>query len=241
MANRLFELLRRVFNFAIRRDLVQANPCTQVKKPGAERSKDRVLSRDEIKVLWEDLDGPSFSDCVAGALRLILVTAQRPGEVVTVEWDEINFDEGWLTIPATKAKNGLAHRVPLNSTSREILKSLPEVSRFLFPSPRENRSMRRGALALAVRRARRRKDGRLSVEDFTPHDLRRTAASCMASSGVDRFVIGRALNHAEAGVTRVYDRHSYDEQKRRALDTWDRQLDSILGGEPDGGVVEFRR
>lgn len=239
MANRLFELLRRLFNFAVRRDILDANPCAQVKKPGSERSKDRVLSKDEIKASWEAFDDPAFSEQTAAALELILVTAQRPGEVITVAWDEIDLDKGWWTIPAEKSKNGLAHRVPLNKTALEILKSLPRVSKFVFPSPRGGRPMNRAALALALRRAREREDDSLLVNNFTPHDLRRTAASHMVSAGIERFVISRVLNHVELGVTKVYDRHSYDDEKRRALDKWDRRLNAILGDKRTGGGVEF--
>lgn len=230
-ANRLFELLRRVFNFAIRRDILEANPCALVRKPGEERSKDRVLSSDEIRGLWTALDSPGFTKHTAAALRLILVTAQRPGEVVTVEWNEIDLGEGWWTLPAEKAKNSLAHRVPLSKTARVILEGLPRVSQFVFPSPRDGQPMHRAALALALRRAREREEDALEVNGFAPHDLRRTAASQMASAGVERFVIGRVLNHVEPGVTRVYDRHSYDDEKRRALEKWDRRLRRVLTGE----------
>ncbi|MDA1235755.1 MAG: integrase arm-type DNA-binding domain-containing protein, partial [Acidobacteria bacterium] len=81
-ANRLLELIRRVYNFAIRRDIVEANPCALVQKPGQEHAKDRVLSRDEIRTFWEALDGQWFTQHTAAALRLILLTAQRPGEVI---------------------------------------------------------------------------------------------------------------------------------------------------------------
>ena len=60
----------------------------------------------------------------------------------------------------------------------------------------------------------------------------------MASAGVERFVIGRLLNHVESGVTRVYDRHSYDAEKKRAADKWDQQLRAIVGGEA-AKVIEF--
>ncbi len=237
MANRLFELLRRLFNFAIRRDIIEANPCTQVKKPGSERSKDRVLSSDEIHTFWATLDGPCFSEHTAAALRLVLATAQRPGEVVSVTWDEMDLTEGWWTIPSNKAKNGLAHRVPLNRTAQQILGGLPRVSQFVFPSPQNGKSMHRASLAHALRRAREREDDPLSVTDFTPHDLRRTAASHMASAGVERFVIGRLLNHIEPGITRVYDRHSYDQGKRRALQKWGRKLREMINGEATDGKV----
>ena len=236
-ANRLFELLRRAFNFGIRRDILETNPCALVKKPGEERSRDRVLSGDEIRTLWTALDGPRFSEHTAAALRLILATAQRPGEVIAVEWDEIDLGEGWWILPAEKTKNGLAHRVPLNKNARSILRSLSRVSTFVFPSPHDSQSMHRAALALALRRAREHEEGALEVNGFAPHDLRRTAASHMASAGVERFVIGRVLNHIESGVTRVYDRHSYDQEKKKALDRWDRRLREIISGERTGRKV----
>ena len=239
-ANRLLELLRRVFNFAIVREIVAANPCSQVPKPGKERAKDRVLSREEICQLWEALDGPSFTASTAAAIRLLLLTAQRPGEIVTAEWAEIDLDEGWWTIPAEKAKNGLAHRVPLNKTSRDILQRLPQASRWVFPSPREGQHVHRNALALALRRSRSRPNQLPVPDNFTLHDLRRTAASKMAAKGVQQFVIGRVLNHAQGDVTATYARYGYDREKRAALDLWDRELRSILNGKSPK-VVEIRR
>ncbi len=239
-ANRLLELLRRVYNFAIRRDIVETNPCALVKKPGQEHAKDRVLSHQEIKTLWESLDGPWFTAQTAAALRLILVTAQRPGEVVSMRWEEVDLEGGWWTIPAKRAKNGLAHRVPLNKTAREILAGLPPVSPWVFPSPKEDRHVHRNAIGMALRRARLRTTDPLTVVDFSPHDLRRTAASKMASAGVQRFVIGQVLNHKEPGVTKVYDRHSYDPEKRKAMDKWDRTLRACLGTAPTASVVVIR-
>lgn len=64
--------------------------------------------------------------------------------------------------------------------------------------------------------------------DFRGHDLRRTAASLMASAGVPRLVVAKILNHVETGVTAVYDRHSYDAEKRAALDLWARELQRVL-------------
>ena len=65
---------------------------------------------------------------------------------------------------------------------------------------------------------------------FVPHDLRRTAASYMTSLGINRLVVSKILNHAETGVTSVYDRHSYDREKRAALDAWARCVDEIISG-----------
>ena len=110
----------------------------------------------------------------------------------------------------------------------------------MFPSPEDGQHVHRNALGMALRRARLRPYDPLTVVDFAPHDLRRTAASHMASAGVERFVIGRLLNHVEPGVTKVYDRHSYDAEKRKALDKWNRLLASILGTGIAPDVVVIR-
>ena len=77
----------------------------------------------------------------------------------------------------------------------------------------------------AVQRIRNREGCGVS---FSGHDLRRTAASGMASMGVPRLVISKILNHVETGVTAVYDRHSYDAEKREALEKWGEHLRSLL-------------
>ena len=78
------------------------------------------------------------------------------------------------------------------------------------------------------KRQRSEASARVGLADFRGHDLRRTAASRMASAGVQRLVIAKVLNHVERGVTAVYDRHTYDEEKRSALDSWARILEAIL-------------
>ena len=69
------------------------------------------------------------------------------------------------------------------------------------------------------------------IAKWTPHDLRRTAASHIAALGTDRFTLARILNHADREVTGVYDRYTYDDEKRRALRKWDRRLQAIVAGE----------
>ena len=143
-------------------------------------------------------------------------------------------------MPQVSNSNDLAHRVPLNGVAREILASLPSVSPWVFPSPEQGQHMHRNAIAMALRRARVRAKSPLTVSNFSPHDLRRTAASHMASAGVERFVVGRLLNHVESGVTRVYDRHSYDAEKQKATTMWERLLRAILADATRAEVVSIR-
>jgi hypothetical protein len=154
----------------------------------------------------------------------MLLTAQRVGEVSSMEWAEIDLKRGWWTIPAAKAKNRLAHRVPLTGMALELILARPRQAgaRYVFPvfSSTTPDPLQGGAV-----RARR-----CGLKDWTPRDLRRTAASPMTGLGVPRLVVSRILNHAERGVTAVYDRHSYDEEKRQALELWEERLREIIGG-----------
>lgn len=223
-ANRVLALIRKMFNFAISRDIVQHSPCQAITMPSKAQSRDRVLTGDEIKRFWESAGQEDI--LIASILKLRLLTAQRGGEIESMAWSDVDFNSAVWTIPAERAKNGLAHRVPLSAQALEIMKSLA-VSRgdspWVFPSPYV-----KDAHIENVQKAIQRVRSREGFEvDFVGHDLRRTAASHMASMGVSRLVISKILNHVETGVTAVYDRHSYDAEKRTALDAWSNRLQEI--------------
>lgn len=244
MANRTRETARMVFAWALSEEIggIELNPCAGIKPPAEEKSRDRVLSADEIATLWKALTKPpaGMPYRCALALKLQLVTIQRKGEVVGAEWHEIDEREKMWTIPAEKAKNGLAHRVPLSDAALEILgqiKKFSRGSRWLFPSPAGDRPMAARAINHAVLRV----IDKLGIENVRPHDMRRTGASHMTSIGISRFMVGRVLNHSERGVTAVYDRHSYDREKRQALDAWAARLEEIVTGKAKASnVVELR-
>ncbi len=229
-ANRLRALLHTVFNFAIAHEIVETNPITHVPRPGVERRRNRVLTAEEIRTLWTRLDD-EFSP-MAAAFRLRLLTAQRGGEVHALRWTDLDLEGAWWTIPGESSKNGLPHRVPLTAPVLEILQGLRAIAR---PDAVHVLEGARGKRQLSEATAR------LAIPDFRGHDLRRTAASQMASAGVPRLVIGKVLNHAESSVTAVYDRHSYDSEKRVALETWARTLDAILKKrQKPAAVIQFR-
>jgi integrase len=231
MANRVLACARKVFNFGIQRDLVQVNPCTLIPMPSKERQRDRVLSDEEIRAVWRELDVERLP--VSSVLRLRLLTAQRGGEVLTVRWPDLDFETAWWTIPSERSKNGLPHRVPLSAQSLRILEELHRQSEdpiWVFPSPRGGAPM--GDVHKAVYRIKDRTD-----IAFVGHDLRRTAASHMTSMGISRLVVSRILNHAENDVTAVYDRHSYDPEKRQALELWGRRVEEIVTGKVKRGSL----
>ena len=226
MANRIRALIHKMFNFGIAHEVVEFNPCAQLERPGKEVARDRVLTDSEIRCFWSVLDGEPRD--IAAAFRLRLITAQRGGEVHGMRWEDVALHDRWWTIPSSAAKNGLAHRVPLSDMAMEVLVSLR--------AGRSDGNAPSGyVLAAAARNPDRRTRtlSRLGLADFRGHDLRRTAASRMASAGCSRLVIAKVLNHAEPGVTAVYDRHTYDAEKRTALQTWAGTLRALLD---DGGV-----
>jgi integrase len=142
-----------------------------------------------------------------------------------MEWSDI--DGEWWTIPGSKTKNRLAHRVPLAPVALRIIeemKSLVEgkgktkqpLPAFVFPGPR-------GGHIENVQKAIQRIRNSTGIA-FRGHDLRRTAATQMTSMGIPRLTVRKILNHVEPGVTQIYDRYSYDIEKREALEIWSKRL-----------------
>ncbi len=226
MANRVLALVRKVYNFGIGRDIVEINPCVQVQMPGKERQRQRVLEDNELRALWTALDdlGPT----VGALFKMRLLTLQRGGELAPMRWDDIDLESGWWTIPPEYTKNALAHRVPLSPQALAVLKELERhkhASGWVFPSPtKPNQHI--ANIGKATVRAKA-----ASGVDFVPHDLRRTGASRLTGLGVPRLVVSKILNHVESGVTAVYDRHSYDGEKRHGLDLWSQYVERLVSGQ----------
>lgn len=246
MANRILALVRKMFNFAIERDCLDVNPCHMVKRVVREKPRDRVLTEDEIRLVWAALTHEH--PVMASMIRLRLLTAQRGGELLGARWDEVDFTTGWWTIPGERSKNGLSHRVPLSPQALSILRELHgyrestrrpdrdgvlELSPWVFPSTRMT-----GPHVHHAQKAFERVVERSGVK-FRGHDLRRTAASLMVGGGVPRLVVAKILNHVETGVTAVYDRHSYDPEKRAALDYWGNRLEQIVSAERPAKILAF--
>ena len=215
MANRIRALLRKIFNWAIAADILEDNPVFLVPVPGKVKQRDRVLTEDEIRSIWIALDADAQDADRAqirrskvlssGISKLRLLTAQRGGEVMAMEWSELDMDGGWWTIPAPKAKNGLSHRVPLAQLALRIIREMKATvggtsSQYVFPSPKGDAHMNSPQKAL-------QRIQKSTGIDFVGHDFRRTAASMMTGMGIPRLTVSKILNHVESGVTAVYDRH----------------------------------
>ncbi len=237
-ANRLFAVVRRMFNFAVERDIIEITPCYGVKAPTKENRRDRLLNESEIKVFLSQLANANMSELVRLALKLQLITAQRKGEIITAEWEELDLHNKRWIIPAHKSKNGNSHLVPLSDlaiTTLKEIKALSGKSNWLFPSPRGKTHIRSTAVDQALRKNMQKFE---TAKAFTPHDLRRTAASHMTALGISRLVVSKILNHVERSVTAIYDRHTYEKEKREALHSWGEYLTSSL---PNLGVSDDQK
>jgi integrase len=239
MANRTLAVIRKMFNFAVNRGVIELSPCQNITPPGKEVKKNRVLSDAEIKVLWPKMD-ELLTDQANRALKLILMTGQRPGEVTRMHWDEVEGQ--WWTIPAEKTKNGKEHRVFLNSTALELMGE-PKKKGFVFPSyKKEKQPAHPNAFGNALRNKMEKfKNDDLRVGYFTPHDLRRTAATMMASLGYGSYVVGKILNHTDPSVTAIYNRYEYDKEKQAALEALDRKIIGIITGKKVDNVIPMAR
>ena len=235
-ANRLRSLMNKIFRWAMLKGEfgIENNPVYLTEPPGGKESaRDRVLTEGEIKQVWSALDGMREGDLAhrkfrmlsAASLKLRLLTAQRGEEVMGMQWNELDLASGWWTIPATRTKNGLAHRVYLTAQSLRVIEDArllceSKPSNYVFPGPR-------GSYIQNVQKAIQRIRGTTGIV-FRGHDLRRTAATHMTSAGIPRLTVKRILNHLEGDVTDIYDRYSYDAEKREALETWARRLHVLV-------------
>jgi integrase len=246
MANRNLAAIRKLFNWCLARDVIQVSPCSLIEPPTPERSRDRILNDDELRLVWNatGADPSPFGPLV----KLLILTGQRLAEVGGMRWDELDLETKLWTLPAERVKNGERHEVPLSDTAVEILKALPRIKTtkgFVFTTTRD-------AAVSGFSRAKDRLDAAVVVslmkgakppEHWTFHDLRRTMASGMARLGIQLPVIEKVLNHSSGsfrGIVGVYQRHSYSDEKRQALDAWASFVQSTASGERHANVVQLK-
>jgi integrase len=231
--------LRQMFGFALDRDYVDADPTARVKKAriGADVERDRVLSEAEVILLFQKLPRAGLVGTSQLALLIQLATAARIGEVLGARWEHVDFQRRNLTLPETK--NGKRHEIWLSDFALHQLRSLHEstgLTPWLFPATQAKKDQPDFVDHVCVKTVtkqvgdRQRPDdvpmsGRskdvgalvLSGDKWTPHDLRRTAATTMAELGVLPEVVEKCLNHTEVRkVKRIYQRAQYEGPMRDA-------------------------
>jgi integrase len=238
-ANRVCTLISGIYNFAIDRELVPpVNPATRIFNANNEHTRDRVLSPDEIRILWRHLESETPTE--AAVFRLGLLLGARKSELTDLPWNELDLDLGWWLLPAERSKNRQQLHLPLVGEALAILRrrrsETPEHMPLVFAGAHGR--YRRTPLATVQSVAERLK---LLIPDFRFHDLRRTFAAGCASIGIDDRAISRVLNHTPSGVTaRHYLAYSYDNEKTATLTRWDRHVAGIINPEAvTSNVIEL--
>jgi integrase len=218
------------FVWCLRKGHAPENPvakCETVKIP----TRDRVLSPDEIRTVWNAL----ADDDLGKIVKLLLLTALRADEVGQLRWSEVDLINGTITLPPDRCKNGRAHTLILPPLAMSILRSIPKRDgrEFLF-------GKWAGGFTYWVKQKALVEP--LGLAHWTSHDLRRTAATQMAEIGVEPHVIEAVLNHVSghrAGVAGVYNRASYAKQMKTALALLADHVASIVGN-VDRKIVPLR-
>ncbi len=238
-ANRVLALVRKMFNFAVDRGILEATPFVRMKLQHEENERTRVLGADEIGAFWRGLDKANIEKRTRLALKFLLVTAQRSIEVSAAPRSEIDLQARLWVIPASRTKNRYEHRLPLTPLAVEILKeayALSGDSPYVFPDKRDgNKPINEGTLRQGVNRNL----AVFEVGHFTPHDCRRTASSIMRSMVSAKWV-DKVLNHIPPKLERTYDQHDYMPEKRKALEAWEQRLRAILGDREHNAVPLMR-
>jgi integrase len=238
-ANRTFSCLHAMFAWALGRYRLAENPCKGVEPPAEERSRDRVLTDDELKRVWlaaGDLGWP-FGPIV----KLLILTGQRRQEVGGMEWSEIDLERKVWTLPRGRVKNDNGHEVPLSPAALEIIEQLPRKGK----QPRLVFCTMRGKTPRppsGFHRAKDRLDALSGVEQWRIHDLRRTVASGLAALKTPVVVVEKILNHSSGslrGVAAVYNRFNYADERRTALDAWATHVERLVNP-PEDNVVPLR-
>lgn len=249
-AGHVFDDMRAAFRWAVKRGDLDHSPMDGMEGPGTSAPRERVLSDDEIRELWNGLPiSLSRSKTCQRIIKLCLVTAQRVGEVAGMRRDELDLKTGVWALPGSRTKNKHAHLVPLSDLALAIIEDAladagddPE---FVFPSG--DGAMSPHAVARTIGRAQETSDerpnGRFGIPRWTAHDLRRTALTNFARLGIAPVVAGAVANHrtvTKATVTlSVYTQYTYDQEKREALDLWAERLKAITEGK-NADVVPIR-
>ena len=230
-ANVVHRTYHKVINWGVRRGEVDANLFSLMGLPAALIERDRVLSREEIRAIWDACDvlgypfGPFY--------RLQLLTGQRRNEVAQLRWEELDLGNRLWSLSGARTKNGLPHEVPLSSLSMQEIESLPEPSASGYVFTRGDN----GNPLSGFSRSKLRIDRFSGVKDWRGHDLRRCMRTGMAELGVPEIVAERVLNHAERNVlVRTYNRHSYLDEKRDALERWAGHVRDIVSPPPENLV-----
>jgi integrase len=251
IANDVLRWSKRIFNFGIKRQVIEHNPASAFDPSdagGKEEARERWLNREEIIRLFQAMRDKAGTFTIENfyAVRLLLLLAVRKEELIAARWREFDLDESVWHLPEERTKTSAAIDIPLPAFAVETLNELKRLacgSAYVLPA-RKMQSRMIPHIDLNTLNAALSKHIKPLLKDipnFTIHDFRRTARTHLAALGVDPFVAERCLNHKIKGVEGIYNRHDYFDERKKALDEWAQLLKSLETGKQDYNVVPLKK
>ena len=248
-AGHMHSALRAMWRFAVIKLKVDYNPMFDLPAPPAGDAGERYLTGDEIHTFWWRLGTTKRQETRhAILLRLLLALPFRGVEVAKAEWREINFEDREWIVPGGRVKsrrhNPGKFLMPLTETGIELLTLLKRdtgESRWLFPAPRKDSGpIEIKIIERYVARQRKNKGIFADMERWSKHDLRRTVSTHMGRLKVDEEIIERILNHKIGKLKRTYNLYQYADEKREAMNVWDKFLRKTVGERKDPYKISLR-
>ncbi|MBN2370136.1 MAG: tyrosine-type recombinase/integrase [Vicinamibacteria bacterium] len=234
-ANRILALIRAAYRWGFAEEIVEADPTMGIKPPRKERPRERVLSDDEIRVVWNAVD--ELGLVVAAAVRTLLLLGTRRTETLRMRWQDLDLNAGTWVIPGEFRKGGRTHVVPLPRSAIRIvlgLRGVTDHTPLVFSGDR-------GASIVANPARWTRALRKTTGVDFKLHDLRRTCATGCARLGASENVVSRILGHkisaGTVAVTAVYQKYDRLTEMAAALNAWAAHVETIASGEKRRGEV----
>ena len=224
-AGKTLAWVRRAFNYAIGKALIETSPVTRVEPPVRAKARERVLSDSELRRLWVAAEARPYP--FGPYLQLLTLTGARRTEVATLRWADIDCAACWIVIPADRFKADRPHLIPLSRQSLAVIDRLPQFGGpFVF-------STRGGQKPISgFSKAKRAFDALLDPPfDYDLHDLRRTCRTGLARLRVPESTAERCLGHTLRGIERHYNMHSYRDEKAQALQMWADHVSRIVEGD----------
>jgi integrase len=222
LARRTAAHINRFFQWCLERDILQSNPMVGLSRPANGKSRERVLSNEEIAKVWHA--SPSIG-VFGSIIRLLLLTGMRREEATQLRWSEI--DGNTITLPSDRTKTGMPNIVSLSVPAKMLLDNVPRIagSDFVFTTNGEQPIS-------GWSYAKAKLDTVSSVTDWVVHDLRRTVATGMQRLGIGLQVVEACLGHtsgSRGGIVKVYQVHDYATEKRAALEAWGNHIAALTG------------
>lgn len=229
-ARELRKHMGKLMNWAADRGHIAASPLSGMRRPELGYvARERVLSMEELRRVWDAAKavGYPFGD----AVRLIMLTGQRRSEIAEMEWGWVDAQQRTVEIPAARYKTKRPHVFPLSAPAWVLVETLPKWNggdctfstggrgRVAGARPISGFSKAKEVISAKIAKAGE-KEGLPPMEPWTVHDIRRSVATHMARMGVPQEHIERVLGHVVAGVAGTYNRYSYLDEKRAALEAW---------------------